>query len=67
MEKKLESIQPKTDVGHKFKYRLQTTMANKFKDMEENSILSVATILDPRYKKIHFKQPTAMSKALTRI
>ena len=67
MEKKLESIQPKTEVGHEFKYRLQTTMANRFKDIEGNKILSASTILDPRYKKIHFKDPTAMSKSLTRI
>ncbi|XP_032453421.1 zinc finger BED domain-containing protein 4-like isoform X1 [Nasonia vitripennis] len=66
MEKKINSIIPETNIGIEFKNRLLTAMENRFKYLEQ-SPLATATLLDPRFKKIHFKQPLAVSATLNRI
>jgi len=35
--------------------------------MEENEILSIATLLDPRFKTLHSNNPVAVSKAIRTI
>lgn len=36
----------------------------RFKSVELVNILAVSTLLDPRYKKLHFKNPLALSSAI---
>lgn len=35
--------------------------------MEKNKILSIYTLLDPRYKKLHFQSPIAAANAISEI
>ena len=67
MRRKIDSIIPNTDIGREFKGRLQSAMESRFKVTEYNSLLRISTILDPRYKKLHFKDPNALARSLTRI
>ncbi|XP_031777405.1 zinc finger BED domain-containing protein 1-like isoform X1 [Nasonia vitripennis] len=67
MKQKICSTVSTTEVGELFKTKLQTAMANRFKNIEMCSLLAVSTLLDPRFKKIHFKDPCAVSSALARI
>lgn len=39
----------------------------RFAQMEENSLVAISCILDPRFKAIHFVDPLASSKAITHI
>lgn len=47
--------------------RLQNSISIRFGQIENNSIMAVSTILDPRFKKLHFNQPLACSHAIGRI
>ena len=67
MEKKINSINPQTDIGQKFKSKIQTAISQRFKKFEHIPLLSVATILDPRFKKVHFNDRLAIYPALNRI
>ncbi|KAG5339161.1 ZBED1 protein, partial [Acromyrmex charruanus] len=48
-----------TVLGEEFKERLPSEIQNRVKDFELNSILASSTILDPRFKKLHFKNALA--------
>lgn len=39
----------------------------RFGQIENNAIMAASTILDPRFKKLHFNQPLAYSQAIGRI
>lgn len=66
MEQKINNGNPQTEIGKQLKTRIQTAICNRFKNFEHLPLLSTATILDPRFKKVHFKDPLAVS-ALNRI
>lgn len=60
LEKSYESISPNTDQGRAFKAKVSDNLNEQFKYIEQNKILAVSTILDPRFKRLYFKLPTAI-------
>ena len=67
MEQSINSANPQTEMGKKFKAKLRNAISNRFKNFEHSPLLSIATILDPRFKKIHFRDPLAVSSAINKI
>lgn len=55
---------PTSIIGVEFKNALIDEMNKRFEFIEQNYLLSVSTILDPRFKNIHFKDALALSKHL---
>jgi hypothetical protein len=53
-----------TDIGKMFKEFALKNITERFKDFEHNTLLSEATILDPRFKKVHFKDKLAVYPAI---
>jgi len=47
--------------------RLQKSILLRFGQVENNFIMTTSTILDPRFKKLHFNQPLACSYAINHI
>lgn len=58
---------PLTDDGINLKQNILSKTDRRFHDIERYRILAVSTILDPRFKKIHFEQPRAVSSAVSYI
>lgn len=56
-----------TRASMQFKNKLLTAIEHRFKDQELNLILAISTILDPRFKKLHFQSALAASSAITKI
>lgn len=57
----------KTQTALSLVNRLQNSISIRFGQIENNSIMAVSTILDPRFKKLHFNQPLACLHAIGRI
>lgn len=49
------------------KKALLKKVENKLAPLERSSFLSKATILDPRFKRIHFTLPVVVSNAISKI
>ncbi|XP_037816682.1 E3 SUMO-protein ligase ZBED1-like isoform X1 [Lucilia sericata] len=66
LKNNIENILP---IGAAFDLRrkLLLNLNDRFSKVEEHPILSVATLLDPRYKKIHFHQESNVEAAIGRI
>jgi hypothetical protein len=45
---------PKTDLGESFKVSVIGQLQQRFGDIETFNLCSVATLLDPRFKKFKF-------------
>lgn len=60
----LSTMLPTSRIGVQFKNALTDEMKRRFEFIEQNYLLSVLTILDPRFKNIHFKDALALSKHL---
>lgn len=56
-----------TDVGAKTKILISEGLKKRFEHVEQVHLLAAATILDPRFKKIHFADKIACSRAIDRI
>jgi hypothetical protein len=56
-----------TDIGKTLMIKLQHEIATRFGQMEKNKILTSATLLDPRFKKLHLKSPLDVSRAVDSI
>lgn len=56
-----------TKMGIEFKEKLQLAIENRCKNFENDKIKSCATILDPRFKKLHFEKALAAAIAISRI
>ena len=61
---KLNTVLPTSRIGVELKTALTVEMKKRFEFIELNYLLSVSTILDPRFKNIHFKDSVALSKHL---
>lgn len=58
---------PKTDHGLNLKNNILLEIEERFHNIESYQILTIATILDPRFKRLHFQQPRAVSLAISTI
>ncbi|CAG5009216.1 unnamed protein product [Parnassius apollo] len=63
----VETLSPSTSLGLIVKEALLKKVQERLVPLQENSYLSAATILDPRFKKIHFNSPIAVSHAIAKI
>lgn len=67
LKKKIACIQPEKKIGQDLKDNTQATMAARFLNFEQSQLLSMSTILDPRFKKVHFEEPLAVATTLKNI
>lgn len=67
MTKVINDCIPITDYGVNLKKNILLEIEQRFHNIERYQILTVSTILDPRFKKIHFQQPIAVSFAISYI
>ncbi|XP_071567441.1 E3 SUMO-protein ligase ZBED1-like isoform X2 [Temnothorax nylanderi] len=69
LKKKIENLRGslKTQIALSLLDRLEKSISMRFGQIENNSIMAASTILDPRFKKLHFNQPMAYSQAINRI
>ena len=58
---------PCTTIGRQFKENLMTESYRRFKDYESHELLAISTILDPRFKTMHFQQPLLVAAAIKTI
>lgn len=54
-----------TDHGFTFQKNILLEIEKRFGNVESYEILTIATILDPRFKKLHFQHPRAVSLAIS--
>ncbi|XP_011859727.1 PREDICTED: zinc finger BED domain-containing protein 1-like, partial [Vollenhovia emeryi] len=65
--KQLEVDNNVTETSIQFKNHLLALTEQKFKVLEFNPILAISTMLDSRFKKLHFQSALAASSAITKI
>lgn len=63
----LDTITPTSDLAIHLKNYLQTELNKRFDNIQKVHLFSVATLLDPRFKKIHMDDSLALSKTITYI
>ncbi|XP_066596242.1 E3 SUMO-protein ligase ZBED1-like [Prorops nasuta] len=63
----LNISQPQTEIGIEMKELLVQQFQQRFETIEDESNLAISTILDPRFKNIHFKDELACSNAIKNI
>lgn len=63
----LDSIWPETPAGVSTKKMITEQIHEHFADMEEHEIYSLATLVDPRFKKNYFKNTAARDGAIERL
>ncbi|XP_011687027.1 PREDICTED: uncharacterized protein LOC105449470 [Wasmannia auropunctata] len=56
-----------TKIGNAFKEKLLSAIENRCKNFENNEIMSISAILDPRFKKLHFEKALAAATVISRI
>lgn len=64
---KFQSFEPSTDIGQHFKKALNDQFMKRFVNVEQVSLLAIATILDPRFKNINCTDKIACSQAINKI
>lgn len=65
LKNKIQTIDCNLEMGFNLKEVLQTELQKRFGHMEEVRLLAIATLLDPRFKRIHFQNPLACSRAVS--
>ncbi|KYN16919.1 Zinc finger BED domain-containing protein 1 [Trachymyrmex cornetzi] len=67
----IDRLIPKTEVSASLKQNILNQIKQRFysekSNIEKNSFLAISTLLDPRYKKMHFHSITAVSYAQTKV
>ncbi|GFY39790.1 vesicular integral-membrane protein VIP36 [Trichonephila inaurata madagascariensis] len=61
------TMKTSTDIGAKIRTLIVDGLKKSFGSVEQVHLLAAATILDPRFKKIHFADQEACSQAINRI
>lgn len=64
LQKNIKEFQPKQEMGLQLKSAIIVQCDKRFCSVESCSLLGMATILDPRFKKVYFKDTVALSKML---
>ncbi|XP_072375547.1 E3 SUMO-protein ligase ZBED1-like [Diabrotica undecimpunctata] len=67
IKKKIEGSTPKYEIGKKLKESLLGECNKRFGMAEQVHLLSVSTLLDPRFKKMYFTSPLDCVKAVQNI
>lgn len=58
---------PKTELGESFKVSVSSQLQKRFGNIEIFNLCPVATLLDPRFKNLHFKDPVACANAIKKL
>ncbi|XP_066593217.1 uncharacterized protein [Prorops nasuta] len=58
---------PETETGKQMKELLLDEFNSRFYDIEDTMILALSTILDPRFKTVHFNSNSACSNSVNKI
>ncbi|OXU21973.1 hypothetical protein TSAR_011795 [Trichomalopsis sarcophagae] len=66
IKNKLNNIMTNTESGSKMKALLLEEFCKRFEHIEQNSLLAIACLLDPRFKKLHFEQHISFSNAVNK-
>lgn len=56
-----------SSIGGDLKINVTLETEKRFGQLEHITLLAVSTLLDPRFKNLHFKKPDACAKAMSRI
>jgi len=64
MVKNISQFKPTQELGIQLQKEILFYCEKRFGSVESVALLSIATMLDPRFKKIYFKDPLALSKTL---
>lgn len=67
MKNSITEIIPKTKGGEEFKKKMIDALAARSKLLEKNDVLCLATLLDPRFKKMYFQSPLRVSTMVEKI
>ncbi|XP_046398132.1 zinc finger BED domain-containing protein 4-like [Ischnura elegans] len=67
LESHLDAANPTFEISINLKRKLQEEDHKRFSKIEGVTILATATLLDPRFKKLHFKDPLLCSQAIKNI
>lgn len=67
LKNKLDTLIPKTEIGIHFKRELEREFSKRFYNIEKVHPLVISTILDPRFKNIHFSDKIAYSHSVNKI
>lgn len=63
----LRKTTPESGTARVLKSRLEEKMNGRVSDLEKRELLAVATVLDPRFKKIHFQSAVNAASAIAAI
>ncbi|GBP96486.1 Zinc finger BED domain-containing protein 4 [Eumeta japonica] len=64
---KVESLQLEDSLGKDLQSLVLKEIAKRMSVIQNVTTLAIATIVDPRFKKVHFMNPLACSSAVTKI
>ncbi|XP_043285750.1 E3 SUMO-protein ligase ZBED1-like [Venturia canescens] len=67
MEITLTKCEPTTKPGESFKSAIIAQVQKNFDGIEKTELLAMTTILDPRFKKVHFQSALAAAGAIRKI
>lgn len=67
VKNKIESLQLLTSEGKRLKHLLLASFEDRFDKVESIGLLAVSTILDPRFKRLHFQELRKASDAVQKI
>ena len=67
MHRKIQNLNPEKQIGKKLLKELFMEFSRRFGAVEHVHLLAMATLLDPRFKKIYFKSPLTCSKHINHI
>ena len=71
LTKTLDRITTENEVSERLRTNVLKGVNRRFhgeeSNIEKNSILAVSTLLDPRFKKLHFRSPLSVSRGITKI
>lgn len=64
LEKNINQFKPTQQIGIQLKIGILSQCEQRYSTVESVALLGMSTILDPRFKKIYFKDPLALSNML---
>lgn len=63
----INKLKPNTKMGKDLMLRISEALEKRFKELESNKVLAVATILDPRFTKLAFESRLKCADAINKI
>lgn len=67
LKNQLSVLAPDTEIGTHFKIELERQFSKRFNNIEKVLPLAISTILDPRFKNIHFSDKIACAYSINKI